>query len=266
MLRSLSLKKRNFSLPLAPFSVSSLPSVLGVDLNFSFSFVLQPHAIWHCLFSGKTIVDPHFTKSHIISSPHSTFLLPLILLTALLFCLFPYTPLLLPSHTCLIVSSCWSSWTLFYLLLKNEDSHFHPSAFLYNYIYSHAFNCHQCADHCSSVSLVLIYPLCFTLISKCLLTDLHFLTYPAIQANNLGMILDCFLCFIGPSASCTSRYFLNLGFSVHLYYHFLSSCLALLKSNFHGSIFAFYYFFKMGEIISCGILMGIIIQWIWKNW
>lgn len=25
-------------------------------------------------------------------------------------------------------------------------------------------------------------------------------------------------------------------------------------------IFAFYYFFKMGEIISCGILMGIIIQ------
>ena len=130
--------------------------------------------------------------------------------------------------------------SFFHPPLNNEGGELAaPSAFWGCWIYCHGFTHHQCVDHSSTVPLVLTCPLYLTLVSQRLLTQLH-LMYPAVQVNSLGMILDCFFCIIFSCADFASQYFLVLGFSTHLYYHFLTSILVLLKSIFSIS----YNFFK----------------------
>lgn len=142
MLPSLPLKKKKELLfTMAPFF--SLPCVWRVDLNFSHVSVPQPLAFY--ISSLARLPDPYFTKTNTLSSFHSTFPLPLILFTALAFySYFPYTILLLPSYTCLMVSS----WTVFFCPLKTEDGKLAPSLCLWgSYVCSHSLNYDQCAGH-----------------------------------------------------------------------------------------------------------------------
>lgn len=134
-----------------PFSFSSLPWVLRVDLNFSLSFVPQPPAVWWFRWQDYFVnpISPSTTLSSLCTFP-----VPLILLTVLSF-----NPLIF--HTPLFCSHIpvWQFVLLFFM-----GSFFHLP-FLGNYIYTHGFTYHPCADHSSTACLVLTSPLYLTLTS-----------------------------------------------------------------------------------------------------
>lgn len=158
MLKSLPLEKKKL-LPVAPFYFSSQPSVLRVDWNFS--LLLVPHSPYSLtLFLSLTRQLLTLTA---LNPAHPPVLR--VLIYCLWYCWLPFVyPLLLPSCACEFLLGVLHSFIC--LLRMKIGNSLHPSAFLGNYSYSHGFSCHLCADHSSIVSVVLMSPLCMTLISS----------------------------------------------------------------------------------------------------